>query len=172
MKSALLVIDVQQGLFGHKPQPYRAALVIANINRYIGQARHNAYPVIFTQAEHPQALPYGSAAWQLHTDLHIMPDDIIMRKTQANAFLGTGLESQLKSLGILNLIICGYATEFCIDSTLRYASALGYTIDLAADGHTTHDKAHLEAKKIIEHHNITLSMAPNVTALKQWDIFL
>ena len=70
----------------------------------------------------------------------------------------------LETMEVENLVICGYSTEFCIDSTLRYASALGYTIDLIADAHTTHDKKHLSAQQIREHHNITLSAAPTVSA--------
>lgn len=63
----------------------------------------------------------------------------------------------LEKENVKNLIICGYAIEFCIDSTVRAAAALGYSIDLISDGHTTHDQSHAKAELIIKHHNETLS---------------
>lgn len=63
----------------------------------------------------------------------------------------------LSNHGIQQLIICGYATEFCIDTTVRSAAAHGYNIVLASDAHTTHDKDHLSAHIIRDHHNRTLS---------------
>ena len=73
----------------------------------------------------------------------------------------TNLEEILKSKGIDNLVICGYASEFCVDTTVRRAAALGFTVSLVSDAHTTHDKDHVSASKIREHHNCTL---PNITS--------
>lgn len=98
--------------------------------------------------------------------------DFKIRKTKANAFLETNLDEMLTKIGAKNLIICGYSSEFCVDSTVRYASALGYTIQLVSDAHTTHDKEHLSAKQIREHHNITLSKGPTVSAIQSVDINL
>ena len=41
-------------------------------------------------------------------------------------------------------------------STARSAAAHGYHVVLAADAHTTHDKAHADAAQIRAHHNATL----------------
>ena len=54
------------------------------------------------------------------------------------------------------MVLCGYATEFCVDTTARSAAAHGYHVVLAADAHTTHDKAHADAAQIRAHHNATL----------------
>ena len=164
MKSAVLVIDVQNGLFDSSPRPYEADEVIQRINSITSKARAGGVPIIFIQSEHPGFLEYATDRWQLQSELTVQDGDIKIRKTMANAFLQTDLETTLKSLGADKLIICGYSTEFCVDSTLRYASALGYRIQLIADAHTTHDKAHLSAKQIREHHNITLAKSPTVSA--------
>ncbi len=87
-----------------------------------------------------------------------------------DSFLRTDLEEKLRSLDITNLVICGYASEFCIDNTTRRATGLGYTVQLVSDAHTTHEKKHLSAKKIREHHNLTLSMGPTITAVQSEDI--
>ena len=111
-----------------------------------------------------------SEGWQLQNDLVVENRDIQVRKTTGDPFLRTALEEKLKSLDITNLVICGYASEFCIDSTTRRATGLGFTVQLVSDAHTTHEKKHLSAKKIREHHNLTLSMGPAITATQSEDI--
>jgi len=66
-------------------------------------------------------------------------------------------------MGIERLVVMGYASEICVDSTVRRAVGLGYEVVLVADGHTTHDKPHLDAERIRQHHNCTLGLSPAVT---------
>ena len=86
-----------------------------------------------------------------------------------DSFLRTNLEDILNSKGINDLIICGYASEFCVDTTVRRAAALGFAVSLVSDAHTTHDKDHASAVKIREHHNCTLpnisSFGPKISAI-------
>jgi len=58
-------------------------------------------------------------------------------------------------------VVCGYASEFCVDTTVRSAAAKGYEITLAADAHTTHDKPHATGLQIRTHENETLA---NITS--------
>ncbi|WP_202800490.1 isochorismatase family protein [Novosphingobium sp. Rr 2-17] len=51
------------------------------------------------------------------------------------------------------LIVTGCATDFCVDTTVRSALALGYKTIIPEDGHTTSDRPYLSAQKVIEHHN-------------------
>jgi nicotinamidase-related amidase len=99
-------------------------------------------------------------------------NDLYIRKTVGDSFLRTELQDKLKSLNISDLIICGYASEFCMDNTIRRATGLGYTVQLVSDAHTTHDKEHLSAEIIRNHHNITLSMGPTITAVATEDVEL
>ncbi|WP_163831093.1 cysteine hydrolase family protein [Spartinivicinus ruber] len=158
MKSALLVIDVQRVLFESNPPPFAVDSVISNINLLAEQARSLGVPVIFIQHEQEDSIiTYGSEGWQLQSDLVVHDTDVLVRKTTPDSFLRTELDSILKSYSITDLVICGYATEFCVDTTVRRAAALGYSIQLVADAHTTHDKEHATAEKIRLHHNKTLS---------------
>ena len=170
LKTALLIIDVQRGLFEESPRPYEADEVIKNINHVIGKARIAGIPVVFIQHEQDKGLlEYGCEGWCLQTDLETDNADFRVRKRTPDSFLRTDLEKILHFNGINNLIICGYASEFCVDTTVRRAAALGYSVQLVADAHTTHDKKHALAKQIREHHNITLqsitSFGPRVTAV-------
>ena len=166
MKSAVLVVDVQTKVFDTEPKPFEAEEVVKRINHVTKKARAAEIPVVLVQHEVQGYLEYKSDGWKLQKNLIVEDNDIRVRKTSGDSFLRTNLEEILKSLEINNLIICGYASEFCIDNTTRRATGLGYTVQLVSDAHTTHDKEHLPAKKIREHHNITLSMGPTITAIQ------
>ncbi|MGO4813118.1 cysteine hydrolase family protein [Cupriavidus sp. 2MCAB6] len=158
MQTALIVIDVQRGLFDDTPRPAEADAVLGRINRLISCARAAGAPVVFVQHEQAAgAMPFGSAAWALERSLAAQADDHRIRKTTPDSFLDTGLAALLDRLQANQLVICGYATEFCVDTTTRRAAGLGYAITLAADAHTTHDKPHASAGLIRRHHNATLS---------------
>ncbi|MEK6748495.1 MAG: isochorismatase family protein, partial [Pseudomonadota bacterium] len=133
-------------------------------------ARTAGIPIFLIQHEVPGYLDHESEGWQLQKNLVVKDSDIRVRKTTGDSFLRTNLEEKLKSLNITNLVICGYASEFCVDNTTRRATGLGYTVQLVSDAHTTHDKKHLSAMKIREHHNLTLSMGPTITAVQSEDI--
>jgi nicotinamidase-related amidase len=170
MKSAVLVIDVQVGLFGEEPRPYEANEVVQRINGLTSRARIAGVPVFFIQHEQAGSLlEFGSDGWQLPPELTVCSGDLKIRKTTPDSFLRTPLEDQLQTLGVDNLIICGYASEFCVDTTVRCSAARGYSVQLVADSHTTHEKAHASAAQIRAHHNATLSnirsFGPVITAL-------
>lgn len=156
MSTALLVIDVQRGLFDGNPRPFEADAVVARINTLTARARAANVPVLFVQHE-SAALAYGSEPWQLQRSLHVEPRDGVLRKTTPDSFLHTDLQELLASWNVERVVICGFASEFCVDTTTRRAAALGYAVTLAADAHTTHDKPHATAAQIRAHENATLS---------------
>ena len=160
--SALIVIDVQQALFQPQPRPCDADAVLAHINRLSAAARAAGVPVVWVQHERPDhALAHGSPGWALADALHTAAADLRWRKTTPDAFLRTGLHEALAARGVQHLVICGYASEYCIDTSTRRAAGLGYAVTLAADAHTTHDKAHATGAQIRAHHNATL---PSLTS--------
>ncbi|WP_419901375.1 cysteine hydrolase family protein [Kiloniella sp.] len=162
MTYAVLVIDIQTGLVTPSPTPFEIDLVIERINKVTELARENKAPVIMVQHECPNSiLEHGSDNWQLPPELTTERSDHIVRKTTPDSFLKTNLDELLKSREVKNLIICGYASEFCVDTTVRRAAALGYNVQLVSDAHTTHDKAHTTANNIRAHENATL---PNITS--------
>ena len=160
MKACLLIIDVQTALFAESPPPADADNIIERINALAGRARDGGTKVIVIHHEEPgPELEYNSAGWQTDPRLHVEADDLHVRKATVDSFLDTTLEAYLRDNGIDHLTICGYATEFCIDTTVRRAAALGYQVTLASDAHTTQDKPDLSAELIRRHHNRTLANA-------------
>ncbi len=158
MKAVVLVIDVQQGLCEGEGAAFECPETIGRINRVTGKARLAGVPVIFVQ--HESAVGYlerGTPAWQLADGLEVKPDDIKVRKTTPDAFLGTQLEEWLRNAGTQTLVICGMHSEFCIDTTTRRALALGFPVVLVSDGHTSAGNDAISARQVIAHENATLS---------------
>jgi nicotinamidase-related amidase len=158
MNTALLIIDVQQGLCEGGHDAFESQRVIARINKLSQQARTAGAMVIFIQHESVSGyLEFEAPAWQLANGLVVTPTDLRIRKTTPDSFHNTQLENVLQQHAIENLIVCGMHTEFCVDTTTRRALALGYPVVLVEDAHTTRDNAHLSAPQIIAHHNATLT---------------
>ncbi|KAF1045496.1 MAG: Streptothricin hydrolase [Herbaspirillum frisingense] len=157
MPTALLIIDVQHALCTGAEAVADASRTIANINLLSQRARAARVPVIFVQHEDAGSLRHDSEGWQLAQGLENTPQDIRLRKRGSDAFHQTELQSMLKMRHISQLVICGMQTEFCVESTVRRALALGYPVTLAGDGHTTTHNGVLEAASIVAHHNATLS---------------
>lgn len=170
MKSAVLVIDVQQGLCTGPHAAHDCAGTISRINSVTRQARLVELPVIFVQHESgPGYLEHGSPAWQLATGLEVRPSDLRIRKTTPDSFLRTELQSVLEGMAVRQLVVCGMHSEFCVDTTTRRALALGYPVVLVADAHTSAGNEALSPQQVIAHHNATLtnisSFGPRVSAI-------
>ncbi len=158
MKTAVVVIDIQQGLCSGEKAAFASDDVIVRINAVTAKARAAGAVVIFVQHESEAGLlQFETDAWQLARDLEVGSDDIRLRKTTPDAFNHTALGAILGQHGVTDLVICGMHTEFCVDTTTRRALALGYPVVLVADAHTTVDNAALSAAQIIQHHNETLA---------------
>jgi nicotinamidase-related amidase len=152
---AVIVIDVQQMFFSGPSAAYRGDEVIEGINRLTAAARNAHAPVFIVQHESDANGPLarGSDAWQLPAGLHREPTDIPIYKNVGDSFHETPLAQRLRDQGIDSVVICGYATEFCVNTTVRRAELLGLHTTVVTDLHTTQDKPHLPADKIFEHQN-------------------
>ena len=167
--AAVLVIDMQQGLCVGPGAAHDCTGTIARINAVTRQARAAGIPVFFVQHEGAGYLDHGSPAWQLAAGLEVEESDLRLRKTTPDAFLRTGLQSMLEERGVRRLIVCGMHTEFCVDTTVRRALALGYPVVLVADAHTSAGNEAVTPQQVIAHHNATLtnisSFGPRVEAV-------
>jgi nicotinamidase-related amidase len=154
MPDALIVIDMQRGGFVDAPPKHDAAGLIGRLNRLAAAVRKAGGTVVFVQHDGPTGDPFhpSQPSWRILEELDVRSADPIVRKTACDAFLNTGLEALLRSRDIDRLLITGWATDYCVDTTVRSALTRYPTI-VPSDGHTTSDRPHLPAAKIIEHHN-------------------
>ncbi len=157
-QTALVIIDVQEAFFSGPDAAYQATAVMERINRLRAQAQVAAVPVIYVQhdGDADSAVAPGSAGWQIHATVAPTEKDIVIRKRASDAFFETTLEHELQARGVGHVVLVGYKTQMCVDTTSRRATSLGYDVTLVSDAHTTTDGAALAAAQIIAHHNETL----------------
>lgn len=162
MADALLIIDMQNGLYDGPEKPFERERVLATINALIQRARSACAPIFVACHTGSAGSPIeaGSPLWQLWHELDIdKAHDHLFNKTRPSCFLGTDLAQQLNAANVRELVITGMKTQFCIDTTCRVAAELGFSVVLPEDAHTCMDTPALKAEAIIEHHNATLAGA-------------
>lgn len=176
MPTALLIIDVQQGLCSGQWAMFEADRVIDRINLVSEKARAAGALVVVIQHESQGTgeMEHGSDAWQLAANLKTAGSDVFVRKTAPDSFHKTKLQDVLESNGIDRLILCGFQSDFCVDTTARRALSLGYPSVLVSDGHSTMDNSVLTAAQISAHHAETLanieSFGPRVVLVPAGDV--
>ena len=79
-------------------------------------------------------LTEGTWDFEIVEDLKPDPKDLVVVKTRYSGFVGTTLDSQLRTRGIRYLFFAGIATNVCVESTLRDAYFQDYWPILIADG--------------------------------------
>lgn len=152
---ALLVIDMQVGMFTPDTPRHDAEAVLQRITTVAQAVRDQGGTIIFVQHDGPEGdvLAPDTPGWQLLPTLERTDQDLIIRKTACDAFYDTVLADRLAELQVRTLIVTGCATDFCVDTTVRAAASRAFDVLVVADGHTTADRPHLPAVAIIAHHN-------------------
>lgn len=157
-KEALLIVDVQNGMFQEGEEVFQGDRLIQNLNDLLIRARSMEIPIFYVQHNETagKQLEHGTNSWEIHSSITPKSEDIIIQKTTPDSFFNTSLEQELKKQEIEHLIIAGIQTEVCVDTTCRRAFSMGYKVTLVSDTHSTWDSKELTAEQIINHHNIVL----------------
>ena len=158
MTTALLIIDLQRGMFEAGETPHGGEAVLSRVAALADRARAEGVPVLHVRhAGDPRdPLEKGTPGFEIHPKVAPKPNEPVITKTRCSAFFDTPLQEELKRRGIDRLVVAGMQTEYCVDTSCRAAADLGYQVVLVKDGHTTFDNGVLPAEKIVAHHNRTL----------------
>lgn len=137
MKRALLVIDVQNEYFtGKLPISYPEGS-LERILQAIDAAHEAGIPVVMIQHSAPQAdsatFRRTSQEWELHPEVAQKAYDVLIEKHLPGSFTGTALEEWLRTRGIDTVVISGYMTQMCCDTTARQALHLGFGVEFLSD---------------------------------------
>jgi len=156
--AALLVIDMQMGMFEESDPAYRGEELLETIGSLIAKARVTGIPVIYVQHSGSEGHPLNPKApgWPIHPTIAPTEGELVIHKHHPDSFQETDLQRELETRDIKHLIITGIQTEYCVDTTCRRAYSLGYDVTLIQDGHSTWDSKDLRAPQIIAHHNRVL----------------
>jgi nicotinamidase/pyrazinamidase len=153
--TALIVVDVQNDFADPSGSLWvrGATRILPRINREIEQARAAGATVVYTQDWHPPSTPHfakDGGIWPVHcvadtwgAELH--PDLVVdgetirkgsngedgysgftMRDPTSGAEIPTPLEDHLRRDGIERVVICGLATDYCVNATAIDARRLGF----------------------------------------------
>ena len=134
-KSALLVIDVQNGVVS---QAFERDAVVVQINKAIESARENNLPVIWVQHSEDE-MPIGSHYWEIIPDLVPEAHDGRVDKIHGSSFEETDLVEILQEHDVSHLYVTGAQSENCVNATTIDALERGYRVSLVSDAHTTDD---------------------------------
>ncbi len=154
MREALLVLDAQQIYTDKKSELYckDAAKTIDNINKLIQHAADHSQLVVLVrhihksdgsdigrlfdfagEAEEDFNFKEGSEEVEFDKRLIRPSNALEVRKTRYSAFQRTDLETVLKKNGIQRVIVCGFMTNFCCESTAREALDRDFYVDFVTD---------------------------------------
>jgi nicotinamidase-related amidase len=151
---ALLVVHMQVGLLNGKPK-HDLRRVLGRINRLAAKVRAESGKVILIRHCGGRGDDFEPQApgWEFLPELVRKPDDIVLPTTLNDPFAGTDLGARLTEIRPARVLVTGWATDFCVDSTVRSTVAHHFDVVAVADGHTLSDRPHLDAASVIRHHN-------------------
>ncbi len=159
-KSALLIIDVQSGMYnGKRIAPiFEGVEKMEKIRHVLEKARSKEIVLIYIKHNGDQGHPLekGSEGWRIQKQVSPKEEELVIEKSYPDSFQDTQLLEVLTNLSVSNLYIIGNQTEYCIDSTCRSGFSKGFRVILIEDCHSTWDTNTLSAAQIIQHHNDTL----------------
>ncbi|WP_413738654.1 hydrolase [Sodalis sp. RH21] len=153
--SALVLIDLQEGIVPFAKGPYSGEQVVGKAGRLAAHFRQAGAAVVLVRvgwspdfADAPKqqvdapnaghALPDNW--WEFPQALGVEDSDIRVTKRQWGAFYGTDLDLQLRRRGITTIVLAGIATNIGVESTARNAWEMGYDLVLVEDVCSTQSK--------------------------------
>ena len=150
----LIVVDMQVGLLDGLPK-HDLAGVIQRINALANMVRQKGGLVVWIRhcGKAGDGFERGSKGWAFLPELDRQTQDAVVEKTLNDAFAGTALHDTLRQTTPDRVLISGWATDSCVDSTVRSAISRDYDVVVASDAYTLSDRPHLDAPTVIRHHN-------------------
>jgi nicotinamidase-related amidase len=151
---AFLVVDMQVGLLDGAPK-HDLQAVIGRINRLTAMVRGRSGKVVWIQhcGGAGDDFEPNKPGWSFLPELDRQPNDIVVRKTLNDPFAGTNLQAILQELAPSRVLVAGWATDLCVDATVRSAISHNHDVVVVSDGHTLNNRPHLDAPTVIRHHN-------------------
>lgn len=138
-KSALILIDCQQTYREGVMQLEGVEPALAECSRLLARARAAGTPVIHIQHDAGVGSPYDVTApiGQIADAVAPKAGEKVITKKLPSSFEGTDLDAELKRLGVTDLVLAGFMTHVCVNSTARAAFNHGYRPTVVAAGTAT-----------------------------------
>ena len=165
--TALLLVDVQEGVndvkyYGGPSGKRNNDSAEENMRCLLTEWRRLGKQVAFTRhnsRELNSPLKLSLETGKQIEGLDIHESDIVVDKDVNSGFIGTSLELELRRSGIDRLVVMGFYTNYCIETTVRMAGNLGFDTYLVHDACAAintlgHDGTYYEADLV---HNMSIA---------------
>jgi nicotinamidase-related amidase len=151
---AMIVVDMQVGLLDGAPK-YDLQGVLDRINRLTTMVRGRSGTIVWIRhcGCTGDAFEPEKPGWAFLPGLERRQTDVIIQKSLNDPFARTDLQANLEKIAPDRVLVAGWATDFCVDATVRSAVSNNYNVVVVGDGHTLSDRPHLDAPTVIRHHN-------------------
>jgi len=138
-ESALIMIDCQNTYRKGLMQLTGVEVAILEARRLLARARELKIPVIHIQHDAGVGSPYDVSAeiGAICDEVAPIAGEPVITKNYPNSFVATDLDQQLKALGIKNIVLAGFMTHMCINSTAHGGFNLGYSVTVVASATAT-----------------------------------
>jgi nicotinamidase-related amidase len=147
-KPGLVVIDLQKGIVSGP-----VAQVVPNAAALAKGFRRHGLPVVLVNVTgrapgrtdvgghggHGGTGPLATGWADIIDELERQPGDHLITKRRRSAFHDTGLDTLLRDLGVIQIVLAGVSTSSGVESTARSAHDHGYHVVLATDAMSDHD---------------------------------
>ena len=143
---ALLLIDVQREYFTRESPLWipDGPGVLERLQGLLGEARDRGVGVVHIRHEEDasaEVFAAGTPAVETMDELAPLSGEPIVVKHLPGAFDGTNLDAVLAELGTRTVVVAGFMTHMCCDTTAREAQARGFDVVFLTDGTATRDLA-------------------------------
>lgn len=138
-ESALIMIDCQNTYRKGVMQLTGVEAAILEAKKLLEKARALNIPVIHIQHDGGEGSPYDINAeiGAISDEVAPVAGEVVITKHHPNSFVATDLDQQLKALGIKNIVLAGFMTHMCINSTAHGGFNLGYIVTVVASATAT-----------------------------------
>lgn len=156
-ESALIMIDCQNTYREGVMQLEGVEEALIEAKKLLNLARDKGLPVFHIQHDGGEGSPYDLTTALGAISEEVAPEDgeHVIVKNFPNAFIQTPLDEALRSRGIENIILAGFMTHMCVNSTAHGAFNLGYQATVVARATATRslqaaDGSLISAKQVHE----------------------
>lgn len=126
--AALILIDCQNTYRQGELKLANVDAALVEIRQLLDMARQLSVPIFHVQHDGGPGSPFDidEPHGALIDEVEPLPGEPVIIKSYPNAFVGTGLEQHLGEVGVVDVVLAGFMTHMCVDSTARGAFSLGF----------------------------------------------
>jgi nicotinamidase-related amidase len=140
-QSTLIMIDCQNTYRQGVMQLDGVEDALAEAARLLARARAAGIPVFHIMHDAGEGSPYDVHAeiGQISDEVAPLAGEPVIVKNFPSAFVGTDLEAQLRGASSSELLLAGFMTHMCVNSTARGAFNLGFHPTVVASATATRE---------------------------------